>query len=64
MIVNGEKIELFKEISLKEFLEKRNFSLQKVAVELNGEIVPKNCFQTVILKENDKIEVVSFVGGG
>ena len=64
MIVNGEKTELLKEISLKEFLEKRNFNVQKVAVELNGEIIPKNSFETVILKQNDKIEIVSFVGGG
>lgn len=64
MTVNGEKIEFLKEISLKEFLKERNFDLQKVAVELNDEIVPKNSFETVFLKKNDKIEVVSFVGGG
>ena len=39
-------------------------SKNKIAVEINGEIIPKKDYETVQIKENDVIEVVSFVGGG
>ena len=43
---------------------KQNFEKNKIAVEINGEIIPKKDYETVQIKENDVIEVVSFVGGG
>ena len=64
MIVNGSKIMLRKEISVKEFLEESGYDMQKVAVEKNGEIIPKINFETEILLNTDKIEIVCFVGGG
>ena len=36
----------------------------KVAVERNLEIVPKSAYVTTMLKENDKVEIVHFIGGG
>lgn len=36
----------------------------KVAVEQNGQIVPKAQYASVVLKDTDELEVVSFVGGG
>ena len=42
----------------------QNFEKNKIAVEINGEIIPKKDYETVQIKENDVIEVVSFVGGG
>ncbi len=38
--------------------------LKKVAIELNQEIIDKKKLNKVILKNNDKIEVVHFIGGG
>ena len=38
--------------------------LKKVAIELNNEIVDKKKLKKIILKKNDKIEVVHFIGGG
>ena len=61
--VNGENFD-FKDITLKELLFKLQYDSSKVAVELNEEIVSKNDYEKVIIKENDKLEVVSFVGGG
>lgn len=63
MIINGEKLE-FKELSLKEYLAQKGFKSKFIAVELNGEIVPKANFESLILKQNDKVEIVNFVGGG
>ncbi|HDZ5064898.1 TPA: sulfur carrier protein ThiS [Campylobacter jejuni] len=63
MIINGEKLDL-KEIKFLDFLKEKGFKTEFIALELNGEIIPKSEFENLILKENDKVEIVSFVGGG
>jgi thiamine biosynthesis protein ThiS len=35
-----------------------------VAIEVNGEIVEKNKYPNLILRKNDKVEIVHFIGGG
>lgn len=61
--VNGKEMQI-ENISLKQLLIDCNFDIDKIAVELNEEIISKDDFENIILKENDKLEVVSFVGGG
>lgn len=51
-------------VSVQEYLEKANYNLLRVAVEINGGIVPKSMYESTILKDGDTVEVVSFVGGG
>jgi len=63
MLVNGEKLD-FKELEFLELLKQRNLNPELIALELNGEVVPRSEFQTLILKENDQAQIVSFVGGG
>ncbi|MBZ7948299.1 sulfur carrier protein ThiS [Campylobacter sp. RM9929] len=63
MIINGEKLDL-KELRLMDFLKEKGYKIELIALELNGEIIPKDRFENLILKENDKVEIVSFVGGG
>ena len=62
--VNGENLECRTEITLKEFLTDRGFIIARVAVERNGEIIPKAVYDKTILKVGDKLEIVNFVGGG
>lgn len=50
--------------TLKEYLDEEKYDCRRIAVERNGEIVPKKNYEETILKEGDCIEVVSFVGGG
>lgn len=64
MKVNGNLIELEKQQSLYEFLMEKNFNLTMIAVERNGEIVPKATYKEVLLEEEDTLEIVQFVGGG
>ena len=64
MIVNGKEFYLEKAMTLEEFLIEAQFPVKQVAVERNGDIVPKSEFQSVQLKQEDHLEVVSFVGGG
>ncbi|EAC1312391.1 TPA: sulfur carrier protein ThiS [Campylobacter coli] len=63
MIINGEKLE-FKELKFVDFIKEKGLKIELIALELNGEIIPKSEFENLILKENDKAEIVSFVGGG
>lgn len=62
--VNGSFIELEKQQTLYDFLMLQNFNLGIIVVERNGEIVPKDTYQEVLLTNEDTLEVVTFVGGG
>ncbi len=50
--------------TLAEYLATANYDLKRIAVERNGDIVPKAQYSGIILQDGDSIEVVSFVGGG
>ena len=63
MIINGQKLEL-KELKFMDFIKEKGLKIELIALEFNGEIIPKSEFENLILKENDKAEIVSFVGGG
>lgn len=64
MRVNGKDIELKRGMTLAEFLAEHNYRAELVAVERNGQIVPRAEFDAAILKDGDELEIVSFVGGG
>ena len=62
--LNGKKITINQTVSLYDLLKKYKLVNKKIAIELNGKIVSKTLFKRKILKENDKIEIVHFIGGG
>ena len=64
MRVNGKQVELKESLVLNKFLESNGYALTKVAVELNGKIVPRKEYAATILKDTDVLEIVCFVGGG
>ena len=61
--INGEKIEK-EEIKISSYLEENKINVQRIAVELNGEILPKSLYGDTVLKDGDIVEIVNFVGGG
>jgi len=61
--LNGKKISLKSNISILELLKIYGFHKKKIAIELNGIIIPKSNFKKK-LKNKDKIEIVHFIGGG
>lgn len=61
--VNGEILNEFSG-SIAELLKKMSLSADRVAVEYNGDILTRENFKTTILKNNDVVEIVAFVGGG
>ncbi|MGM9570561.1 MAG: sulfur carrier protein ThiS [Phascolarctobacterium sp.] len=64
MIINGKQIVLQAPISLSELLEQQGYRANMVAVELNGCIVKRCAYADTMLNDADKLEIVSFVGGG
>ena len=64
MIINGKPVALPAAISLSELLEQRGYKANLVSVELNGHIVKRSTYSSTMLTDADKLEIVSFVGGG
>ncbi|MCL5257537.1 MAG: sulfur carrier protein ThiS [Chloroflexi bacterium] len=62
--VNGKDRELREETNLADFLSAFQVDPRRVVVELNGDILPRDSYGTVLLKPGDVLEVVHFVGGG
>lgn len=64
MKVNGEKFDFREGMTVSDLVAEMGFSEAMVAVELNLDILPRDSFSSTVLKENDCLEVVRFVGGG
>ena len=62
--LNGKKIVIKSNFSLFDLLKKYNLTNKKVAIEHNGSIIPKINYKKKNLKNNDKVEIVHFIGGG
>ena len=64
MIVNGKEIQYKESNTISDVLEELNLNKDKVVVELDKEIIPREMFEQRKVKENSILEVISFVGGG
>ena len=62
--INGESIENLNHKTVAEYLAESGYDIKRVAVELNGDILPKSQYEYTLLQEGDCVEIVSFVGGG
>lgn len=62
--VNGKQIQLTSEMSVADYLEQNNYQINRIAVEMNEEILPKYSYSETMLKDGNRLEVVTFVGGG
>lgn len=64
IFVNGAAQPLIGQMTIWDYLEKQKYPAARVAVELNGRIVPKAAYPSTILRDQDQVEIVCFVGGG
>ncbi|MDY4920666.1 MAG: sulfur carrier protein ThiS [Phascolarctobacterium sp.] len=64
MIINGKNESLERNMTLAELLEQLGYRQNLVAVELNGQIVKRAEYVSTMITVSDKLEIVSFVGGG
>ena len=62
--INGKMKSITKDSNLSNVLKNLKIPLNKVAIELNEEIIDKKKVNKIKLKQNDKIEIVHFIGGG
>ena len=62
--INGKIKTIIEYSKLSELLKQLKIPLNKVAIELNKEIIDKKKINKLKLKKNDKIEIVHFIGGG
>ena len=62
--LNGSSYEINGGTNLTQLLDKLEISSKKVAIEVNGEIIEKNKYAELVLNEDDKVEIVHFIGGG
>lgn len=64
MLINGQEYQLTKPLSVEQLLQTQGYRTNLVAVERNGAIVKRSEYASTTLTDADKLEIVSFVGGG
>ena len=64
IILNNELDEVQDGITVEELLNKKNITSKYIAIEINKKIVPKSSYKKYKLRNGDKIEIITAVGGG
>ena len=64
IVLNGDTVETADDATIATLLLQLEISRERVAVELNTDIVPKSNYEKQVLNSGDIIEIVHFVGGG
>ena len=62
--VNGKFKNVNENYKISDLVKNLKIPIKKVAIELNQEIIDKKKISKIILKKDDKIEIVHFIGGG
>lgn len=62
--INGEAREVADKLKLSELVGELSLAPERVAIELNKQVVRRNQWPTTTLTDGDRIEIVHFVGGG
>jgi len=64
IVVNGAAHRLEQPLPVADLLRRLELSGKKIAVEQNGEIVPKSAHGSTVVNDGDRLEIVVAVGGG
>lgn len=62
--INGERREVEDELTVRELIEKLSLAPERLAIELNRQVVRRADWPHTPLKDGDRLEIVHFVGGG
>jgi thiamine biosynthesis protein ThiS len=62
--VNGQKQELADGATLGDLVARFELAPKRIAVEVNRDLVPRESYDRTVLKDGDRVEIVTFVGGG
>ena len=64
VIINGESRQVPDDVTIEGLLVHLGLEMERLAVERNREVVGRTHWPVVVLKENDRLEIIHFVGGG
>ncbi len=64
VVINGETREIAKQVNLLELLKEFSLPSERIAIELNRRVVRKKDWESILVNDADRIEIVHFVGGG
>ena len=62
--VNGEELEISDNTTISQLVKELGCENQRIALEVNENIIPKSTHQEFILNAGDKVEIIKAVGGG
>ena len=63
LMINGEQVEAAGK-TLSDYLKEAGYDTRGIAVERNGEVIPRSRYDSTILKDGDQVELVHCVAGG
>ena len=63
-IINDEKFTFDEELNVSQLLEQMEIDPDRIVVEHNGELIKKESFDSHIVRSDDRLELLEFVGGG
>lgn len=64
VFINGEIKEISRQLNLLELLKEFSLPSERIAIELNKQVVRKKDWESIEISDADRIEIVHFVGGG
>ena len=64
ILLNNKPETIFDGSTIKKLLEQKNVQSKYFAVEINKKIIPKSNHDSYIIKDGDKIEIITAIGGG
>ena len=64
IVLNGKKFSINEKDTINILLKKIDIKSSKIAIEVNKVVIPKEKYRDFKFKKNDKVEVVTFIGGG
>ena len=62
--LNGENHTFNDNITLENIIKELNITINSIVAEVNGQVITKEKFSNTVIKDNDVIELIKFVGGG
>ena len=62
--VNGDKLKIEEDSTIEILLELLNITPVRLAIEINGEVIPRSEILEKVLQEGDILEIVKAIGGG
>ena len=64
LLINGKTTEMPAGLTARQLIERLELAGSRIALEVNGEIVPRSLHAGRLLQDGDKIEIVRAIGGG